>query len=140
MRPLLQRVVPRPCASARAGHDRGSATIQFTVLMPVLFLLIFVGIQGAVQYHARTVALAAAQEGARAAAAQFGTPAAGRAAAEAFVVSAGGDDTLQNVAITTSRDLNTARVVVSGTSLSLVPGWTPVITQSASAPVERITG
>jgi hypothetical protein len=30
-------------------------------------------------------------------------------------------------------------VTVTGCSLSVIPGWAPTVTQSASAPVERIT-
>ncbi len=66
-------------------------TIQIVVLMPVLFTLLFVGMQAAMLYHGRTVAIAAAQEGAREAAAQSGTTTSGRAAAAAFVAAAGGD-------------------------------------------------
>jgi len=52
------------------GREAGVASIQIVVLMPVLFLLMFIGMQAAIIYHGRTVAIAAAQEGARAAAAQ----------------------------------------------------------------------
>ena len=91
-------------------------TVQLVVLMPALFALMFAGVQAAMFYHGRTVAIAAAQEGARAAAAQNGTIGAGEAAASAFVAAAGGDGVL-----------------------SVIPGWTPTVTQSASAPVERLT-
>ena len=53
-------------APARPPNDRGSATVQIVVLMPALFLLMFTGMQAALIYQARTVAIAAAQEGARA--------------------------------------------------------------------------
>lgn len=115
------------------------ASIQIVVLMPVMFLLMFVGMQAAMIYHARTVAIAAAQEGARAAAAQNGTPQAGHSAATTFVVAAGGEGTLRDVTVTSNRTPTTVTVVVTGTTLSVIPGWTPSITQSASAPVERIT-
>ena len=55
------------------GRERGSSSIQMVILMPALFSIMFLGMQGALFYHARTVAIAAAQEGARAAGAQFGT-------------------------------------------------------------------
>ena len=136
----------RPLAATRlrqrafaGGRDAGVASIQIVVLMPVLFTLMFVGMQAAMIYHARTVAIAAAQEGARAAAAQNGTAAAGQAAATAFVAAAGGDGTLQSVTVTSNRTATTATVVVTGTTLSVVPGWTPSIKQSASAPVEKLT-
>lgn len=127
-------------APARPANDRGSATVQIVVLMPALFLLMFTGMQAALIYHARTVAIAAAQEGARAAAAQYSSAEAGDLAAEQFIASAGGEDVLRVVTVTATRDATTASVIVTGTTMSVVPGWTPQIVQSASAPVERVTG
>ena len=131
---------------ARAEHrERGSAAVQLAVLMPALFTLMFLGMQAALVYHGRTVAVAAAQEGARAAAAQHASPGAGQAAASAFVASAGGDGVLRGVSVTSTRTAAASAasvvvtVMVSGTTLSVVPGWTPQIRQSASAPVEELT-
>ena len=133
-------VAPAPRPHAAAGHhERGVVSVQIVVLMPALFLLMFVGMQAALIYHGRTVAIAAAQEGARAAADQTGTTSDGHAAASAFVASAGGQDVLTAVSVTSTRDATTATVRVTGTTLSVVPGWVPRITQSASAPVERLT-
>ncbi len=127
-------------APARPPNDRGTATLQIVVLMPALFLLMFTGMQAALIYHARTVAIAAAQEGARTAAAQYSSAAAGDVAAEQFIASAGGEDVLRGVTVKVTRDATTAAVVVTGTTMSVVPGWVPQIVQSASAPVERVTG
>ena len=138
--PPLPAVVSRLHARAAPGHhERGSATIQIVVLMPALFLLLFVGMQAALIYHGRTVAIAAAEQGAHAAAADHGTAGDGQNAAASFVTSAGGDDVLRAVTVTSNRTPTTVTVVVTGTTLSVIPGWTPSITQSASAPVERIT-
>ncbi|WP_226901872.1 TadE/TadG family type IV pilus assembly protein [Phycicoccus mangrovi] len=124
----------------RAGeHERGVATVQLVVLMPALFTLLFLGVQAAVLSHGRTVAIAAAQEGARAAAAQNGTTISGRAAATAFVAAAGGDGVLKGVRVTALRTASSATITVTATTMSVVPGWTPRVTQSASAPTERIT-
>jgi len=107
--------------------------------MPLLFTLLFAGVQGAMFYHARTVAIAAAQEGARAAAAQNGTAHDGHAAAAAFLAQVG-EDTLRGATITADRTATAATVHVVGSTLSVVPGWTPRINQSASMPIERLTG
>ena len=107
--------------------------------MPALFLLVFTGMQAALIYHARTVAIAAAQEGASTAAAQYSSATAGDVAAEQFIASAGGEDVLRGVTVTATRDATTVSVVVAGAAMSVVPGWTPQIAQSASAPVERVT-
>lgn len=99
----------------------------------------FLGMQAALYYHARTVALAAAQEGARAAGSEIGREADGVAAADKFVSDAGGDDVLVGAESTASRSATTATVTVEGFSLSVIPGWTPVVRQTASVPVERLT-
>lgn len=118
--------------------ERGSASVELVVLMPLLLLILFSGVQGAVYYHASTLALAAAQEGARAAARENATLAAGTSAASAFVTHAAGDS-LTGVRVTGTRTPVTATITVTGSGLSLVPGWTPTVTQAASLPVERIT-
>ena len=119
--------------------ERGSTSIQMVMLMPALFSVMFLGMQGALYYHARTVAIAAAQEGARTAGAQHGTVGEGVGAASSFVADAGGNDVLPGARVAGSRSATTATVRVSGTSLSVIPGWAPTVSQSASVPVERIT-
>jgi Flp pilus assembly protein TadG len=119
--------------------ERGSSSIQMVILMPALFAVMFLGMQGALYYHARTVAVAAAQEGARIAGSENGTAADGTAAASSFVTDAGGNDVLPGASVTGDRSATTATVSVTGTSLSVIPGWSPAVTQSASVPVERIT-
>jgi Flp pilus assembly protein TadG len=120
-------------------RERGSSSIQMVMLMPALFSIMFLGMQGALYYHARTVAIAAAQEGARAAGSQNGTAAEGVSAASSFVSDAGGRDVLPGAHMTGGRSATTATVTVTGTSLSVIPGWSPAVSQSASVPVERIT-
>ncbi len=121
-----------------AGRDRGSASVEMVVLMPLLFGILFTGVQGALYYHARTLAIAAAQEGARAAAAEHGTIPDGAAAATTFLDDAAGD-ALTGVQVTGNRSGTTATITVRGASLSVIPGWKPTVEQSASLPVERIT-
>lgn len=48
-----------------ARSDRGSSAIELAILAPILLLLIWLGIQYALYYQGRQVALAAAQIGAR---------------------------------------------------------------------------
>ena len=108
------------------------------MLLPLLFGILFAGVQTAVYYHASTLAIAAATEGARTAATEHGTTSAGVAAATAFIGDVGGD-ALTGVTVTGSRTGTTATITVRGASLSLLPGWTPMVEQSASQAVERIT-
>ena len=109
------------------------------ILLPALFAVMFLGMQAALYYHARTVAIAAAEEGARAAGAETGHESTGVSAAVAFLAAAGGDDALQNATATADRTQTTATVTVQGISMSVIPGWRPVVTQSASVTVERVT-
>ena len=102
------------------------------ILLPALFAVMFLGMQAALFYHARSAAIAAAQEGARAAAAEHGHESDGVQAANAFIEEAGGDDVLPGTATTVT-------VIVQGHSLSVIPGWSPVVRQEASVPVERLT-
>ena len=109
------------------------------ILLPALFAVLFLGMQAALYHHARTVAIAAAQDGARAASAEHGTPADGASAASAFITDAGGDDVLTDANTNAQRSATRVTVTVTGHSLSVIPGWKPVVVQSASLPVERVT-
>ena len=40
-------------------RERGSASIQMVLIMPALFSVMFLGMQAALHYHARTIAIAA---------------------------------------------------------------------------------
>ena len=134
------QTAPQPRHHQVAGWvERGSASIQMMLLMPALFSVMFLGLQGALIYHARTVAIAGAQEGARAAGAENGTSSAGAAAARSFVAAVGGD-ALTGASVRATRTAADATVTVTGRALSVIPLWSPTITQSASVPVERITG
>ncbi|MGH3999226.1 MAG: TadE family protein [Pseudonocardiaceae bacterium] len=117
--------------------ERGAASIEMVVLLPALFAVLFLGMQAALYYHARTIAIAAAQEGARAAAANHAGPDDGVAAARAYLDDTG--DSLETPKASAQRTATTATVTIRGHALSVIPGWKPVITQHASAEVERLT-
>lgn len=138
MNPALSLALPRHHLVAGRA-ERGSASIQMMLLMPALFAVMFLGLQGALVYHARTIAIAGAQEGARAAGAENGTTSAGADAARSFVADVGGD-ALTGATVAATRTGTDATVTVTGRALSVIPLWSPTITQSASVPVERITG
>ncbi len=124
-----------------ARADRGSTSLELVIVFPAVLLILFGIIQGAVYYYARSAALAAAQEGSRAAGAETGTASMGRQAAASFVDRVAGRQLLQVPQVSASRTPTTVTVTVTGKSLSLFPGfngWT--ITQTASVPAERVTG
>lgn len=120
-----------------ARDERGAVSIEMVVLLPALFVVMFLGMQAALYYHARTIAIAAAQEGARAAGATGATSGDGTAAAYAYLAGAG--DSLESSKASTERTATTATVTVRGHALSVIPGWRPVIQQRARAEVERLT-
>ena len=123
----------------RRPDERGSVAIQMVFLMPALFLVMFLGVQGALYYHAREVALAGAQEGAREAGSENGSRESGVAAANSFLHDAGGSDVMTSASVSGSRTTTTATVTVTGKSMSVIPGWHVTVRQSASVPVERLT-
>lgn len=118
--------------------ERGSASIDMLMLMPVIFGLLFVTLQAGLYYYGRSAALAVATSGVRAAAAEDGTTAACRSAAEAMLAKAG--DALTGATIHCTRTVTNATVTVQGTTLSVVPLVLPHTRQTVSLPVERITG
>lgn len=129
----------KPATSdSRRRDERGSTSVELVILLPALFAVMFLGMQAALIYHARTVAIAAAQEGARAAGAENGRTSDGINAARSFISDAGGD-TLTGTHTTANRTPTTVTVSVTGHSLSVIPGWNPRIKQSASLPVERLS-
>src|SRR6478672_13736260 len=104
----------RPATSGSKQRDeRGSATIELVILLPALFAVMFLGMQAALFYHARTVAIAAAQEGARAAGAEHGREADGVGAANDFLAEAGGNDVITATSTSANRTATTATVTVS---------------------------
>lgn len=123
----------------RGRSEHGSASVELVILLPVLFTVMFLGMQGALFYHARSVALAAASEGARAAAVEHGRASDGIDAATAFLADAGGGRVIGDASVAGRLSATRATITVSGTSLSVVPGWTLRVEQSASLPRELLS-
>ena len=121
------------CSARSDGRDRGSVSVEAVIVLPVFLLVVYAILQAGLYAHACAVAQAAAQDGARAGAA-FGSSAdQGRAAAQA-VLSArvAGEDW----AVTTQSDATTLTIAVSGHAMSIVPGLTLEVRESASMPWE----
>ncbi|NHA68228.1 TadE/TadG family type IV pilus assembly protein [Phycicoccus flavus] len=132
------RGLARRGTSAAARLERGSVSVQMVILMPAMFAVMFLGLQAALVYHARTLAIASAQEGARAAGAETGTTMTGIRAAQGYLTATAGD-TLIKTSVSGHRSATSATVTVTGRALSVLPGWHPAVSQSATVPVERIT-
>src|SRR4051794_31380515 len=132
--------MPGPAAhrSQYRSDDRGSASIELVILFPALLLLVTALVQYGLWFHARSVALAAAQEGIAAARTYGADLDNGRAVALEFVAGNGGDTLLDPTATAGAPITGRVQVVVTGRSLSVIPGVAgPAVRQSAAGPVER---
>lgn len=113
------------------------ASVALTMLLPVLFTFVWVAMGAAMYHFGNTAAQAAAQTAASAAAVEHGTTTACEQAGAAFIASIG--DTLNGVTVTCRRTATTATATITGTAISLVPGWSPTVTQTVSVTVERVS-
>ncbi len=121
---------------SRPRGDRGNADIEHVLIYPVLLLFIFAIVQTGVYFHARNMALAAAESGVRE----------GRIAASAQVGAETAQSYLDQVANQTFTDVSVSaagssatevQVTVTGTVPSLFPGlWDIEVSQSARGPIE----
>ncbi len=132
--------MPTPPRQRAPARDRGSVTVELAIVFPVLLLIITALIQYALWFHARSLALAAAQQGITVARAYGSTTDAGRDSALAFVADHGADTLLDTSATAFSPGVGQVQVVVTGRSLSVLPGVGGIaVSQSAAGPVERFT-
>jgi len=119
-----------------ARDQGGSATLQTVLVMPLLLLLITAIVQFALWYHAAHIAIAAAQDGARAARVEGGTAQAGQARAQQLLDQLG-TGVLTNPTITVTRDADVARVEVRGWAPELVPGLRLPVDAVSAGKTER---
>jgi Flp pilus assembly protein TadG len=110
--------------------------IEVVIVFPVALLLVLLSIQGALWFLGRSVAMDAAQEGARAAAMVGGTSAGGqRVAARALAQLAG--PLLSGASVSAARGPDRSEVTVRAAAESIVPGLALTVTARAADPVER---
>lgn len=105
-------------------------------MFPALLFVILVAVQFALAYHAKTIATAAAQDGARAAQVEGGMAGDGQAVAESFVRE-NAPRLLEDVMVDVDADGQNVRVEVRGRVASVVPGLRLQVHGTASGPVER---
>jgi Flp pilus assembly protein TadG len=120
----------------RLRDERGDATVEAVLAVPVLLLLVLLVIQFGLYYHAAHTAEAAAQEGARAARVDGASAADGEDRARTFMADAA-PTLVDDVTITATRDTDTARVEVRGVVHAIVPGLNLTVHADAESPVER---
>lgn len=118
--------------------DRGASNLELAILWPAVLLLVFGAVQAATYFTARTVALSAAQVAVTTARQLDAEEQAGQQRARAFLEGSG--DWLRHWEVTeTARAPEMVEFTVTGDALSLVPGVTWSVTQSARGSVERFT-
>lgn len=123
----------------QARADRGSATLEIAVLAPVLLLVVFTIVQVGLWSYARSLALAAAQEGVAAGRGYLAPATAADRAARSFLDRSAGDSLLDRE-ISTQATSTDVRVEVTGRSLSVLPGVPGMpVRQGAQGPLERFT-
>lgn len=137
--------------------QRGSTSLELAIVTPVLFLIIGTVVQLGLWYHAQAIALAAAQEGARAArvpaASEPAADAAGRTRAQAYLDQLANDILIaKTVRITPERTEANARAVslggigdvvsirVTADVISVVPWLTLSVDEISTVTVERFRG
>lgn len=119
----------------RAGEE-GSATTQLVIAMPALLIMLMLVVQIGLWFHASHIVHAAAQEGARAARVEAGTPATGQARAHDLLAGLGSDLVL-DPAVTVTRDGDAARVEITATTASVVPGFRLPLHATSEGPIEE---
>ncbi|MGL5826822.1 MAG: TadE family protein [Nocardioides sp.] len=123
----------------RVRDERGGASLAQVVLTaPALLFLLMLIVQFGLMFHARNIAEQAAQEGAAAARHFNGTEGEGKDQALKLLESVG-TGTLKGRAVAVNRTGATATVTVTGTVVSVVPGFSGLlqISESAAGPVEQ---
>ena len=115
--------------------EDGQALIEGLLALGLVLLVVVVAVQGFAYAHARSVAAAAAQDGARTAA--VGGADAGVARADAVLQAAGGAGASLHATAQIDGDEVTVRVVGSAPRLFPLSLVLPNVVASASLPLER---
>ena len=116
--------------------DRGGTSVEVTIAVPVLLLLIMLVVQFGLWYHAGHVARAAADQGLRAARDPVLPPSSGQERAIDFL-DAAGTRLIENRQVTATRSSNVARVMVTGRVTAVIPGLHLPVRATAAGSVER---
>ncbi|SCE70117.1 TadE-like protein [Micromonospora purpureochromogenes] len=125
---------------AAGGTDRGANPVELAVVMPAVLVLLFASVQVAAWFVARSTALNAAQSGVNAQRVLQAPAGAGEARATRFLGAAGdwlvGWDSPGPTCVTGPTEVT---CTVTGRSLSVIPGVSFRVRQTAHGTVERWT-
>jgi Flp pilus assembly protein TadG len=128
----------RPRGHGRTqDRSRGATSIELALLTPILLFVILLVVQFAMVYHARHVALAAAQAGARVARGQVtgDWQSAAKTKAEAYAQQIG-PNIITGVVATPSGGADERFVDVDGQAITVIPFMSLHVHQRAGGPTE----
>ena len=129
---------PSPTAQHWVRDERGSATVEVAIALPVVMLLLMLVVQAGVYFHTQAVATTAANKGLDALRVETGTAHAATDTTSRFLDRHA--PALRSSDIDAARTGDTAQVTVSGDVVSLVFGVDLFpVRVTASAPVEQVT-
>lgn len=143
--PTLAKSAPRrPAVPRRRGRwaedDRGSSAVEFTILFPIIVVLLFGGPQLAMWYFARESAQSAAAAAARAASVTSATDGAGKSAATTYLNKVGsGTITSYSVDETDTATTVTIHIHVTVPNVIPLPGFSPSADVTVTRDKERFT-
>jgi Flp pilus assembly protein TadG len=125
----------------RPRDDRGSATVQYALLLPLFLLLFVTAAQAGLWWYARSLCLTAAQQGAQAGRTVTGTAADAQGTALSFLTRTGSGAVTDPAATAAGTTTTTVRVEVSATAMRVLPlpGLDLRVTQSVETAKERFT-
>lgn len=123
------------------NDDRGSATVQYAVLLPLFLLLFLTAAQAGLWWYARSLCLTAAQQGAQAGRTVTGTAGEAQGTALSFLTRTGSGAVADPTVTTAGSTSTTVRVEVSATAMRVLPlpGLNLRVSQSVEAAKERFT-
>jgi len=113
-------------------RDRGEGTVQYVILVPIVFLVVLLGVQAATYFHAANIASNAATRAVSVASRAGASSAAGAQEASKVVAESGAE--LLGVSVDGSSEI-TAAVTVR--VRRVVPFFSQAVSRRAAAPKER---
>ncbi len=123
----------------RNARDRGDATVEAVIIVPVIVLLTLLVVQFVLVWHGRHVAQAAAQTAAQSAATYQAQPGVGQAAGDQYLAEVA-PNLLPGRSVAVTRDATAVTVIVTADVLTVIPFAGFHIQEQATAPLEIFIG
>ena len=123
----------------RKQGDRGDASVEAVIIVPVIVVLTLLVVQFVLVWHGTHVAQAAAQTAARTAAAYRADPGTGQAAGDAYLAEVA-PNLLPGRTVTVTADASAVAAAVRAQVLTILPFASFDIQETATAPRERFVG